>query len=516
MTTAFDAQLPASPKQSCSNCKKKISGFLHTPRHQCRLCGEFFCSECTDQKALIPPSSIALVPNNSGGGGVKEPMSMDPNLPAAPPTRKIDGQEQQTKLQERQQQLNTRGKYLAIDAISENDGTEGDDLESLVTSDTFLSEEELAMSISDRFLLGSRFHKSQESLLLDDDMSVSIDASSTDLSYANTASVRRSLQQQQVQEQEVHLYGRGQEERMKIAREPLRVCLPCYFHLQHLQEELRNCNSNAVRYNSINPTGVRRLLNSPMAFTLGHEVRKAAYTLSNLLPMPKKLAAFQTFGGGIDGEFEQEKDTCKNGCFKVAGNFSNVDGVRIPARLLEQARGVAFLTVMKVGMGFTGIEFGTGLVVARLPDDTWSPPCAIGTAGVSWGALVGLQLSDHVLLLMTENAVDVLSSNEGSVRLGADVGVAVGPLGRTVEADVGSGGGVTLAPIYTYSLSKGLYMGASFDGKVIITRHGVNEKFYGQRVDARALLRGDVPTPPAAQPLYDALKRCHAYARCVV
>jgi len=453
---------------------------------------------------------------------------MDPNLAAAPPQSKNDNQEQQIKLQKQQHPLNLQGGYLPIDAISENDEEE-DDLESFVSSDTFLSEEEVGMASSNNFLLGNQFTTPKESFPIEDDMSISIDTS-TDLSYANTASVRgqqnQSLQQQlqdqslqkklqdqslqqQLQDQEVHLYGRGLEERMKLAREPLRVCLPCYSHLQHVQEELRNCNSNAMKYNSINPTGVRRLLNSPMAFTLGHEVRKAAYTLNNLLPMPKKMGAFQSLDGG--GEFERG-DTCRSDCVNVTGNFSNIDGVRIPARLLEQARGVAFLTVIKGGMGFTGIEFGTGLVIARLPDETWSPPCAIGTAGVSWGALVGLQLSDHLLLLMTDNAVDVLSSNEGSVRLGADVGVAVGPIGRTVEADVGSGGGVALAPIYTYSLSKGLYMGASFDGKVIITRHGVNEKFYGQRVDARALLRGDVPTPPAAQPLYDALKRCHAYA----
>ena len=117
---------------------------------------------------------------------------------------------------------------------------------------------------------------------------------------------------------------------------------------------------------------------------------------------------------------------------------------------------------------------------------------------------------------MTEDAVDVMSSNDGSFQLGADIGVAVGPLGRALEADIGAAGkvgsGVALAPIYTYSFSKGLYAGASLDGKVIVTRHRVNEKFYGQQVDARTLLSGEIPTPPAAQPLYDALKRCHVYA----
>ena len=112
---------------------------------------------------------------------------------------------------------------------------------------------------------------------------------------------------------------------------------------------------------------------------------------------------------------------------------------------------------------------------------------------------------------MTDSAVEMLFSNNGSINLGADVGVAVGPLGRTLEGNVGASTG-SVAPIYTYSQSKGLYAGVSVDGKVIVTRHDVNEKFYGRQVSASELLSGLIPTPPAAQPLYDALTRCHVYA----
>jgi hypothetical protein len=126
-------------------------------------------------------------------------------------------------------------------------------------------------------------------------------------------------------------------------------------------------------------------------------------------------------------------------------------------------------------------------------------------------ALIGAQISDHVFLLMTDAAVELMFSNNGSVQLGVDVGVAVGPVGRALEADFGAAPG-NLAPIYTYSLSKGLYAGISLDGKVLMTRHRVNEKFYGRTVTGMELLQGHVPTPPAARPLYDALQRCHVYA----
>jgi lipid-binding SYLF domain-containing protein len=241
----------------------------------------------------------------------------------------------------------------------------------------------------------------------------------------------------------------------------------------------------------------------------------------------------------IRADIQQCKDTCST----ISPNLNDLDGVQIPARLLEMAKGVAILTVIKGGFGFAGVEFGTGLVVARLPNIPiptpisptstadngtttnyvpnigssanfrWSAPSAIGTAGVSWGALLGAQVSDHVFLLMSDEAVALLYNNKASIQLGADIGIAIGPLGRTLEGDLGvDGKNNKIAPIYTYSMSKGLYAGVSLDGKVIVTRPDVNEKFYGMSISAEEILAGVVPTPPAAQPLYEALHRCHVYA----
>jgi lipid-binding SYLF domain-containing protein len=315
------------------------------------------------------------------------------------------------------------------------------------------------------------------------------------------------------------LYGKGLEERFQLAREPIRVCRPCYVALQPIQEELRLHNSHAMRFNHVDPTHPIRFFNSPLAFTLGHEIRKAAYTLNNLLPQPKRrpgaIVPPSNNNNNLEITFQSEFQQCQEQCNGVSPNLGDLDGVRIPATLLERAKGVAVMTVIKGGFGLAGIEFGTGLVVARLPSDNhgfrWSAPSAIGTAGVAFGALIGAQVSDHVFLLMTDAAVALLFSDRASVQLGADVGVAVGPLGRALEGDWGVDG-TSAAPIYTYSLSKGLYAGISLDGKVIVTREDVNEKFYGCRVSAPEILAGAVPTPPAAQPLYEALQRCHVYA----
>lgn len=319
---------------------------------------------------------------------------------------------------------------------------------------------------------------------------------------------------------EVLLYGKGLEERFQLAREPLRVCRECCLSLQPLQAELQRSNSHSMRFNHIDPTDARRLFNSPLAFTLGHEVRKAAYTLNNLLPQPKRrLGATMDFSSAGRNEFNYTgtpgiHQQCQDECQTLTPTMAQLDGVRIPAKLLEQAKGIAVLTVAKGGFGLAGFEFGTGLVVARLGNsNTWSAPSAIGTAGLSWGALLGAQVSDHVFVCMTEEAVEMLMSSNGSVQLGADIGVAVGPVGRSLEADYGASHGGHVAPIYTYSLSKGFYAGVSLDGKVIVTRHNVNEKFYGRKVAPEEILQGRIPTPPAAQPLYDALTRCQVYVQ---
>mmetsp|Transcript_20328 Transcript_20328/g.22495 ORF Transcript_20328/g.22495 Transcript_20328/m.22495 type:complete len:615 (+) Transcript_20328:71-1915(+) len=314
------------------------------------------------------------------------------------------------------------------------------------------------------------------------------------------------------------LYGKGLEERFQLAREPLRVCTVCYEELQPLQEELRTANSNAMRFNHIDPTDPKRFLNSPLAFTLGHEVRKAAYTLNNLLPLPKRIGTIVDAPQGDSNPFnnfltgdERDIQQCKNECAALSPSLSNLDGVQIPARLLEEAKGVAIMTVAKGGFGVAGVEFGTGLVVARLGDNQqWSAPCAIGVAGLSWGALIGAQVSDHVFLLMTDAAVELMFNNNGNLQLGADIGVAVGPVGRALEADFGAAPGA-IAPIYTYSQSKGLYAGISLDGKVIFKRDRVNERFYGREVTGTQILTHEIASPPAARPLYDALQRCHVY-----
>jgi lipid-binding SYLF domain-containing protein len=61
---------------------------------------------------------------------------------------------------------------------------------------------------------------------------------------------------------------------------------------------------------------------------------------------------------------------------------------RIPREVVQRAKGFAVFTVIKAGFMFSG-KAGSGLVVARLEDGSWSAPSCIATAGIGWGLQVG-------------------------------------------------------------------------------------------------------------------------------
>lgn len=257
-------------------------------------------------------------------------------------------------------------------------------------------------------------------------------------------------------------------------KDPQRVCSTCYKVLLPQQTYLTNSVANHQRHNPIDVASencnVRRYFNMPFSKTLGSEVRKAAYSMHNLFTL----------------EYIRDK--------------------AIPLRLLREAKGIAFLTIVKGGFVFAP-RFGTGLVISRLGDGRWSAPTAIGTYGLSWGAIIGMDITDCVVFLTTDEAVTAFSGL-GQLTIGAGVEVAIGPLGRGGSADVHLGD-TGVAPAYSYSHSRGLFAGVSLDGSIIFARNDVNYRFYGREYTPSQILRGLVLPPRAAEPLYEAIREAY-------
>lgn len=183
----------------------------------------------------------------------------------------------------------------------------------------------------------------------------------------------------------------------------------------------------------------------------------------------------------------------------ILRDFRRMPEKGIPAHVLRHARGLAILSVVKVGFGVSG-KGGQGVVVARTGRG-WSGPSFVGTGGAGWGPQIGAQITDFVFVLNSKAAVRALS-RDGNVTLGADASVAAGPVGRDAHAGV-----TPTAAIYTYSRSKGLFAGASLEGAIIATQKTANARYYGRPVRANDILTGRIAAPARASVLRAALDR---------
>lgn len=171
---------------------------------------------------------------------------------------------------------------------------------------------------------------------------------------------------------------------------------------------------------------------------------------------------------------------------------------RIPDEVLDDAKGVAILSVVKVGFIVSG-QGGEGIVVARTSSG-WSAPSAIGTGGAGIGLQIGGEGIDLVMILNTQEAVDRFKS--GSVSLSGEAGATAGPVGRTFRGQI-----VPRPAIYTYGSQSGLFAGVSLEGAVIEERSKANRNYYQKPVTAAEILSGQVPVPDGAKELYAALNR---------
>uniref|UniRef100_A0AAX7SMC1 SH3 domain-containing YSC84-like protein 1 n=1 Tax=Astatotilapia calliptera TaxID=8154 RepID=A0AAX7SMC1_ASTCA len=172
----------------------------------------------------------------------------------------------------------------------------------------------------------------------------------------------------------------------------------------------------------------------------------------------------------------------------------------IPAHVIAKAEGLAIISVIKAGFMITA-RGGSGVVIARLPDKRWSAPSAIGIAGLGGGFEIGVEVSDLVIILNYRRAVEAFTKG-GNLTLGGNATVAVGPVGRNVEADVALR---STAAVYTYCRSRGLFAGISLEGSCLIERKETNRKFYSQDIRASAILNGDVEPPSECYDLYHIL-----------
>lgn len=170
----------------------------------------------------------------------------------------------------------------------------------------------------------------------------------------------------------------------------------------------------------------------------------------------------------------------------------------IPPFLLQQAHAIGiFPDLLKGGFLFAG-TYGLGVVLEKNQDGTWGNPIFFHLVGGSFGFQAGVQSTDAVFVFKSIRSVQKLY--EGRITLGADASIAVGPVGRQANADTDI---LLRSEILSYSRSRGLFGGISFEGAVLQMDYGATADFYEQPglLPTQILHNPDITVPPPGREL---------------
>jgi len=132
--------------------------------------------------------------------------------------------------------------------------------------------------------------------------------------------------------------------------------------------------------------------------------------------------------------------------------------------------------IVKAGFIFGG-SGGRAVLVARegvgphpaiaVP---WTGPAFYDLATASVGFQAGVEVSEVIIVVMTEKGLNSLLST--SFKIGGDASIAAGPVGAGATSTV-------TADLISFSRAKGVYGGVNLDGTVVYSNVKWNDAYYG-------------------------------------
>jgi lipid-binding SYLF domain-containing protein len=174
----------------------------------------------------------------------------------------------------------------------------------------------------------------------------------------------------------------------------------------------------------------------------------------------------------------------------------------MPPALLHDAHAIAIIPgVIKVGF-VVGGRYGSGIMALRDDAGQWSNPCFITLTGGSIGWQAGAQSTDVILVFKSKRSIEGIM--EGKFTLGADAAIAAGPVGRRAEAATDT---QLKVEVYSYSRSRGLFVGMSLEGAALQINEDANAAFYGMDgISPKEIFAGtDLKVPEAGVVFKEAL-----------
>ncbi|MFL6592205.1 MAG: lipid-binding SYLF domain-containing protein [Luteimonas sp.] len=205
-----------------------------------------------------------------------------------------------------------------------------------------------------------------------------------------------------------------------------------------------------------------------------------------------------------------EQDARAQNAVRVLTDIQAIPESAIPDKLFDEARAIVVVPdAKKVGL-VVGGRRGHGLLSVKNADGTWSNPAFVTLTGGSIGFQAGVQSADIVLVFRSDRGLESIVN--GKFTLGADAGVAAGPVGRNASAATD---GEMKAEIWSWSRARGLFAGVALDGAVLAIDDAADEAVYGRDTTPRMIFEGRAPQRPsdAVVDFRDRLEEASAAAR---
>ena len=157
----------------------------------------------------------------------------------------------------------------------------------------------------------------------------------------------------------------------------------------------------------------------------------------------------------------------------------------------KDAKAIFIVPSLLRGAFILGGAGGSGVLIVKQPDGSWSHPAFYTMGSASVGLQIGMDTSEIVFVVRTQRGVESFYTND--FRLGGDASLAVGSTGA------GARGGGFSGDFVAFAKSKGVYGGISLDAQGVAVEDQANLNYYGMPVrPIDILVRGRASNPGSA------------------
>ena len=154
----------------------------------------------------------------------------------------------------------------------------------------------------------------------------------------------------------------------------------------------------------------------------------------------------------------------------------------------KEAKAIFIVPTLLRGAFIFGGAGGSGVLLVKKKDGTYSEPGFYTMGSASFGLQIGGDASEIVVVVRTQRGLEKFYSND--FRFGGDLSVAAGPTGAGAR-----GGGLT-GDYVSFAKSKGAYAGVSVDGQGVAVANTANMNYYGKQVRPTDIfVKGAVSNP---------------------